>query len=55
MERNFGNGLAYMNILKSVYPDKEIRDVCTNSVSQLNKLAIEIKWYWNIKKQYINK
>jgi hypothetical protein len=38
-----GNGFGYVTILKSVHPEKNIRDVCTDSVTELNKLSIEIK------------
>ena len=43
MERLFGNGASFVNILKSVHPDKEIRDACNEAVSELNKLSIELK------------
>lgn len=43
LELNLSNGIAYGNICKSVYPDKEIRDACKESVADLNKLSIELK------------
>ena len=43
MEKVFGNGYAYITILKSVFPDRQIRDVCTDAVNDLNKIMIEVK------------
>ncbi|CAF0714449.1 unnamed protein product [Brachionus calyciflorus] len=43
LERNLGNGYCYINILKSVFPDKEIRDTSKDCVADLNKLSIELK------------
>lgn len=43
MDKVLGNGYCYINILKSVYPDKEIRDASSDAVAELNKLAIELK------------
>ena len=43
MERVFSNGYCYITILKSVYPDREIRDTCTEACTELSKIIIEIK------------
>lgn len=43
MERLFGNDACYVGLLKSVHPSKEIRDKCNDSITELDKLAIEIK------------
>jgi Zn-dependent oligopeptidase len=43
LEKDFGNGLCYLSFLKSVHPEKEIRNACNEAVSELNKLGIEIK------------
>lgn len=43
LERLFGNDVSFINIVKSVHPDKEIRDKCTESITELDKLSIEIK------------
>ena len=45
MERLFGNEYCFINILKSVYPSKAIRDACKDSVTELNKLSIELKYF----------
>jgi hypothetical protein len=43
MERLFGNDYNYINIIKNVFPSKEIRDACKDATTELNKLSIEIK------------
>lgn len=42
LERLFGNDACYINIVNSVHPSKEIRDKCTESKKELDKLSIEI-------------
>lgn len=43
LDKNLGNGLCYINILKSVFPDKSVRDTSSDAVADLNKLVIELK------------
>lgn len=43
MERLFGNDMCFINIMESVHPEKEIRDKCTEAVTELEKVMIEIK------------
>ena len=43
MEQSFENGCNYINILKRVFPNRNIRDVCTESTEKLNKMKIELK------------
>jgi Zn-dependent oligopeptidase len=43
LERVFGNAACYIGLLKSVHPDKEIRDKCNESITELDKFSIEIK------------
>lgn len=42
MERLFGKDMCFINILESVHPEKEIRDKCTEAVTELEKVMIEI-------------
>ena len=43
MEQSLENGYNYINILKRIYPNQSIRDICTESYNQLNQMKIEIK------------
>ena len=43
MEQYFENGYNYINILQHVYPDKQIRECCTNAIKEINTMKIEIK------------
>ena len=42
MERLYGNDMCFINIVKAVHPDKEIRDKCTEAMTELEKVVIEI-------------
>lgn len=42
MERLFGKDMCFINIMESVHPDKDIRDKCTEAVTELEKVMIEI-------------
>lgn len=43
MEQLLNNGYNFVNILKRIHPNKNIRDVCTMLINQLNGINIEIK------------
>lgn len=43
LERVFGNAACYIGLLKSVHPNKDIRDKCNESITELDKFSIEIK------------
>jgi hypothetical protein len=42
-EKKLGNGFAFINILKNVFPDKGTRDALVDFVVKLNKFLIELK------------
>ena len=43
LETLFSNGYSYINIIKSVFPNKDIRDASKDAITDLNKLSIELK------------
>lgn len=43
LEVKLGNELCFYEVIKSVHPDKEIRDISSQSLAELNKLTIEFK------------
>lgn len=43
LEVQLGNELCFYEFIKSVHPDKDIRNVSSDSLGELNKLTIEFK------------
>lgn len=43
LEVQLGNELCFYEFIKSVHPNKDIRNVSSDSLGELNKLTIEFK------------